>query len=370
MSNTDTFLTKLPLHFSPLRLVTHRYAAADIYLLDDPLSAVDAHVGRHLFDECVCGLLDGKTRLLVTHQLQYLPDADVVVVMEGGRVQHVGSYQELTARGVDLHNYVQEEGEEEADEEGEGKEGVKEEGDGKGKVAAAHGKVNGTVENGHYPKSAFAVGGPASLRVDSTRRAVAAAPRAVAASSAVPGAANAAVFAAGDATGSAGGTAGETGTGGGDGRLYFAPSVQKPDGAVDPAAVKLKIRFDKSTRGGDDEDADVNGVPTPSADGDVKEKDGGGGKKEREDAEAEDGFAPPSPLRPARFGGGSLRRAGSSLRSRGSKGSLRRAMSLREASGLGYEEERAKLLETMAKKAKDGELIKVGRGGGNRRAAK
>lgn len=46
------------------------YAAADVYLLDDPLSAVDAHVGRTLFDAAICGVLAGATRLLVTHQLQ------------------------------------------------------------------------------------------------------------------------------------------------------------------------------------------------------------------------------------------------------------------------------------------------------------
>lgn len=49
------------------------YAAADVLLLDDPLSAVDAHVGRHLFDRCICGLLKDKTRVLVTHQLQVRP---------------------------------------------------------------------------------------------------------------------------------------------------------------------------------------------------------------------------------------------------------------------------------------------------------
>ncbi|GFH15645.1 uncharacterized protein HaLaN_11906 [Haematococcus lacustris] len=53
------------------------YSGADIYLLDDPLSAVDAHVGRHLFDMCLCGLLAGSTRILVTHQLQYVDAADV-----------------------------------------------------------------------------------------------------------------------------------------------------------------------------------------------------------------------------------------------------------------------------------------------------
>jgi hypothetical protein len=48
------------------------------------------------------GLLSGKTRLLVTHQLQYLPDCDRVVVMEEGRIAHVGTYTELTRAGVDF----------------------------------------------------------------------------------------------------------------------------------------------------------------------------------------------------------------------------------------------------------------------------
>jgi ABC-type nitrate/sulfonate/bicarbonate transport system ATPase subunit len=46
-----------------------------VVLLDDPLSAVDAHVGRHLLDSCICGLLRGKTRVLVTHQLMALASA-------------------------------------------------------------------------------------------------------------------------------------------------------------------------------------------------------------------------------------------------------------------------------------------------------
>ena len=51
------------------------YAQADVVLLDDPLSAVDAHVGRHLLDNCICGLLEGTTRVLVTHQLMALASA-------------------------------------------------------------------------------------------------------------------------------------------------------------------------------------------------------------------------------------------------------------------------------------------------------
>uniref|UniRef100_A0A8C8DRS1 ATP binding cassette subfamily C member 4 (PEL blood group) n=1 Tax=Oryzias sinensis TaxID=183150 RepID=A0A8C8DRS1_9TELE len=58
------------------------YQDADIYLLDDPLSAVDAEVGRHLFQQCICGLLRKKPRILVTHQLQYLKVADQIVVLK------------------------------------------------------------------------------------------------------------------------------------------------------------------------------------------------------------------------------------------------------------------------------------------------
>ncbi|WIA42403.1 hypothetical protein OEZ86_008404 [Tetradesmus obliquus] len=78
------------------------YAAADVYLLDDPLSAVDVHVGRHIFEDCICGELAGKTRLLVTHQVQYLPHADLVVVMLDGRIAHTGTYEQLLSQGVDL----------------------------------------------------------------------------------------------------------------------------------------------------------------------------------------------------------------------------------------------------------------------------
>ena len=57
------------------------YKEADIYLLDDPLSAVDTHVGRHLFEDCICEFLQDKTRLLVTHQLQYLQTADNIIIL-------------------------------------------------------------------------------------------------------------------------------------------------------------------------------------------------------------------------------------------------------------------------------------------------
>ena len=68
-------------------------ADADVYLLDDPLSAVDAHVGQHLMASCLCGLLRSKTRILVTHQLQFLPSADLIIVMRDGSIEEQGSYQ-------------------------------------------------------------------------------------------------------------------------------------------------------------------------------------------------------------------------------------------------------------------------------------
>lgn len=58
------------------------YRDADIYLLDDPLSAVDTHVGQHLFDECMRGILRQKTVILVTHQLQYLKGADLILLIQ------------------------------------------------------------------------------------------------------------------------------------------------------------------------------------------------------------------------------------------------------------------------------------------------
>ena len=59
------------------------YIDADIYLLDDPLSAVDTHVGRHLFDKAINSYLRGKIRVLVTHQLQYLMEVDQILILKG-----------------------------------------------------------------------------------------------------------------------------------------------------------------------------------------------------------------------------------------------------------------------------------------------
>ncbi|XP_040014052.1 multidrug resistance-associated protein 1-like [Xiphias gladius] len=76
------------------------YRKSDVYLLDDPLSAVDAQVGQHIFDRVIGsrGLLKDKTRVLVTHGLSFLSKADLVLVMEQGQISEMGSYMELMDR--------------------------------------------------------------------------------------------------------------------------------------------------------------------------------------------------------------------------------------------------------------------------------
>lgn len=84
------------------------YKNASIYLLDDPLSAVDSHVGKHLFDECIGprGFLARQraTRILVTHQVHFLKDADWIIVMDQGAVLRQGTFDEVM--DIDLTQYV------------------------------------------------------------------------------------------------------------------------------------------------------------------------------------------------------------------------------------------------------------------------
>ena len=73
------------------------YSNGSLYLLDDPLSAVDAHVGKHIFERVIGpkGLLKNKTRVLVTHGVSYLPVVDKIFVMKDGEITEFGSYKEL-----------------------------------------------------------------------------------------------------------------------------------------------------------------------------------------------------------------------------------------------------------------------------------
>uniref|UniRef100_A0AAQ5XD39 ATP-binding cassette, sub-family C (CFTR/MRP), member 12 n=1 Tax=Amphiprion ocellaris TaxID=80972 RepID=A0AAQ5XD39_AMPOC len=73
------------------------YSDKDIFLLDDPLSAVDAHVGKHIFEECIKKELQGKSIILVTHQLQYLEFCDDILVLEDGEILEAGNHEGLMA---------------------------------------------------------------------------------------------------------------------------------------------------------------------------------------------------------------------------------------------------------------------------------
>ena len=71
------------------------YSDAEIYLLDDPLSAVDAKVGKHLFDRCIIEFLAERVRILVTHHLQFLEQTDKIVMLQNGSTVYQGTYSEM-----------------------------------------------------------------------------------------------------------------------------------------------------------------------------------------------------------------------------------------------------------------------------------
>ncbi|CAB4055240.1 ABCC4 [Lepeophtheirus salmonis] len=74
------------------------YEKADIYILDDPLSAVDPHVGRHLLEKCIQHFLMNKTVIIATHQIQYIKTADQIVLLNSdGSVETQGRYEELSS---------------------------------------------------------------------------------------------------------------------------------------------------------------------------------------------------------------------------------------------------------------------------------
>ncbi|KAF8778438.1 Multidrug resistance-associated protein 1 like [Argiope bruennichi] len=86
------------------------YQDKDIYLLDDPLSAVDVHVRRSLFNDVIGsnGLLKNKTRILVTHDTSILPDVDIIVSMKDGKIDEMGSYKELLNKKGSFASFVEE----------------------------------------------------------------------------------------------------------------------------------------------------------------------------------------------------------------------------------------------------------------------
>uniref|UniRef100_A0A1I8H9R8 ABC transporter domain-containing protein n=1 Tax=Macrostomum lignano TaxID=282301 RepID=A0A1I8H9R8_9PLAT len=85
------------------------YHNADIYLLDDPLSAVDSHVGRHIFERGCWGRRaswPAAPALLVTNGLHWLPQTDRILVLDGRTVSEEGGYQELLAKNGPFAQFV------------------------------------------------------------------------------------------------------------------------------------------------------------------------------------------------------------------------------------------------------------------------
>ncbi|CAI6345762.1 unnamed protein product [Macrosiphum euphorbiae] len=84
------------------------YKESDIYFFDDPLSAVDSHVGKHIFEHVIgpTGLLQNKTRILVTHGITYLREVDLIVVMKDGKVSESGTYKELLDKMGDFADFI------------------------------------------------------------------------------------------------------------------------------------------------------------------------------------------------------------------------------------------------------------------------
>lgn len=83
------------------------YKDADIYLLDDPLSAVDTKVGKLLYEDCITKFLENKICILVTHQLQYLKSVGKIVILDGGKIVGEGTYEELQASGLGFAKLLQ-----------------------------------------------------------------------------------------------------------------------------------------------------------------------------------------------------------------------------------------------------------------------
>ncbi|KAM4844750.1 ATP-binding cassette sub-family C member 3 [Thomomys bottae] len=84
------------------------YSDADVFLLDDPLSAVDSHVAKHIFDQVIGpqGVLAGKTRVLVTHGISFLPQTDVIIVLADGQVSEMGHYSALLQHDGCFANFL------------------------------------------------------------------------------------------------------------------------------------------------------------------------------------------------------------------------------------------------------------------------
>ncbi|XP_078176000.1 ABC transporter C family member 2-like isoform X2 [Carex rostrata] len=132
------------------------YSDSDVYVFDDPLSALDAHVGRQVFDKCIKDQLRNKTRVLVTNQLHFLPYVDRIILVHDGVVKEEGTFEELSDTGELFKKLMENAGkmeeQQEDDKEGDknGTDGTKLNGDA---VAIENGTVADKVGKGKGGKS-------------------------------------------------------------------------------------------------------------------------------------------------------------------------------------------------------------------------
>mmetsp|Transcript_6290 Transcript_6290/g.9671 ORF Transcript_6290/g.9671 Transcript_6290/m.9671 type:complete len:1368 (-) Transcript_6290:757-4860(-) len=103
------------------------YSDRDVYLFDDPLSALDAHVGKSVFEGCILHGLKNKTRVLATNQIQFIPKCDYVIWLQkdkdgSGRIECVGTYDHLMKNHASFRRMMLEQGQEDKKDEGKGEE--------------------------------------------------------------------------------------------------------------------------------------------------------------------------------------------------------------------------------------------------------
>ena len=108
---TDTIIGERGINISGgqkarISLARALYSEADIYLFDDPLSAVDPQVANDIFQNCIQGFLSNKLVVLVTHQLQFLKTCDNILVIKDGKQAALGNYESIIATGFDIEEIL------------------------------------------------------------------------------------------------------------------------------------------------------------------------------------------------------------------------------------------------------------------------